>query len=148
MTDFQFRVIASDKEMQDAFSVRDIVFIQEQKVPIDIEMDEFDKSATHFIVYDQTKPIATARIRAHHYNDTAKVERVAVLKEYRKLGVGRELMLFLEGEAAKMGYTTFKLNSQRHAEDFYSKLGYIPTGEPFYEANIEHIAMEKRMKAL
>lgn len=142
MADLQHKIVGTDKELTDAFSIRDIVFIQEQQVPKEIEMDEHDDTATHFIIYDGELPIATARIRPYG-EDTAKVERFAVLKEYRGTGVGASLMNFIEAEAHKMGYHHFRLNSQKHAENFYAKLGFNPIGEPFYEANIEHITMQK-----
>lgn len=140
----QIQIITSKNELNDAFTIRETVFIIEQSVPREIELDEYDQTATHFIAYDQGKPIATARIRPYKEN-TAKVERVAVLKELRGTGIGKQLMVFIEQESAKMGFSTLRLNSQKHAEEFYSKLGYITISEPFYEADIEHVTMEKKV---
>ncbi len=148
MTEYRFQVVESSSEFNDAFSIRDIVFIKEQNVPKEIEMDEHDDKAIHFIVYHTNNPIATARIRPYTHDNTVKVERVAVLKDYRQKGIGKELMKFIENESAKIGYTNLILNAQRHAEPFYGKLGYYIISEPFYEAGIEHVTMEKKIEAL
>ncbi|OEG00049.1 hypothetical protein BHF71_06720 [Vulcanibacillus modesticaldus] len=145
MTQLNYQIVTTRKELNDAFDVRRIVFIQEQHVPEKIEMDKYDDHSTHFIVYHDEKPIATARIRIYNNENTVKIERVAVLKEFRGKGIGKKLMLFAEQEAKKMGFTTFLLNSQRHAEIFYKKLGYITISEPFKEAGIEHVTMKKKI---
>lgn len=144
----KYSIITNSKELTDAYKIREIVFINEQNVPRDIELDEFDEGAIHFIVYLEEDPIATARIRPYSDKETVKVERVAVLKEHRKTGIGNDLMKFVEHEAEKMGYRKARLNSQRHAEQFYSKLGYQTISESFYEADIEHVTMEKKIEAL
>jgi len=140
-------VVDTKKQMEDAYFIRKKVFIEEQNVPREIEIDEYEDVSTHFVVYDGTMPIATARFRPYHDQDTAKFERFAVLKEYRGQGVGRIIMGTVEREAAKNGFTIFLLNAQRHAEGFYDQFGYQTISEPFDEAGIEHVTMEKKIKA-
>ena len=141
------QLVTTKEQLEDAFSVRDIVFIQEQNVPREIEIDEYEGIATHFVIYDQNQPIAAARYRPYQPQGTVKLERFAVLKEYRGQHVGEALLQVVETEAAKNGYTTFRLNAQKHAEGFYAKFGYTPIGEPFNEAGIEHITMIKKTEA-
>jgi predicted GNAT family N-acyltransferase len=133
-------------EKQDAFQVRQAVFIGEQGVPADLESDPHDEQqdTTHFAAYFNGEPVGAARLRK--WNDkTGKVERVAVLESYRKAGVGAALMDKLEQTAMELGLFKLKLNAQLHAKSFYLRLGYHPVGEVFLEANIEHIAMEKKL---
>ncbi|MCF6094052.1 GNAT family N-acetyltransferase [Microaerobacter geothermalis] len=138
-----FKIAQNKEDWQDALKVRKKVFIEEQNVPEEIEIDQYEEISTHFIVYnEQLQPVATARFRSYD-ETTAKIERVAVLPELRGTGLGRELMLFLEKAAKEAGYTKAKLNAQLHAEPFYKKLGYSQISELFYEANIPHVTMVK-----
>jgi len=134
--------VETEQELADAYHIREVVFIDEQEVPKELEMDEFDATATHLILYQGKQPVATARFREYGHQ-LAKIERVAVLKELRGKGLGQKIMRFVEEEAAKQGYQRFRLNAQRHAEHFYAQLGYITISEPFDEAGIEHVTMEK-----
>ncbi|TCS84521.1 GNAT family N-acetyltransferase [Tepidibacillus fermentans] len=143
----EIKVVTNKKELNDAFSIREKVFIEEQNVPKVIEMDEYEEVATHFVVYDGNKPISTARFRKYLNEKTVKFERFAVLKEYRGQGVGRALIKVMEEEARKNGFTTLRLNAQRHAEGFYAKFGYQTISEPFDEAGIEHVTMIKKIEA-
>ncbi|KXG43824.1 GNAT family N-acetyltransferase [Tepidibacillus decaturensis] len=139
-----YKLVTNQQELKDAFSIREVVFIDEQQVPKELEMDEYDNTATHFIVYDDKRPVATARMREYHDPSTVKIERVAVLKDERGKGIGKKLMTFIEQEALKMGFKTLRLNAQRHAETFYKDLGYMTISEAFDEAGIEHVTMEKK----
>lgn len=131
-------------ELEDAFHVRHVVFIEEQGVPADLERDAADASATHFIVKNEDEPIGAARIRLLDA-ETAKVERVAVLASHRGQGIGEKLMRYIEQHAKEKGLFTLKLNAQKHAEPFYLRLGYVSVGPPFEEAGIEHVAMKKNL---
>lgn len=144
---FQIRVVKSEQELQDAFRVRRNVFIEEQEVPEEIEMDDHDtlSSATiHFVAYDQGQPVGASRLRPYQPG-VGKVERVAVLGSERGTGLGRHIMVMMEETAQSNGYEKLKLNAQCHAQGFYEKLGYTPLGDVFEEAGIPHISMEKRL---
>lgn len=138
--------VESDKEYRDVLSIRMTVFVDEQNVPKEEEIDEFEQTATHFIAYDDNgKALATARYRI--VDSIVKVERVAVLKEARGLGLGRQLMLFLEKNALNQGYTHFKLGAQTHAIPFYETLGYAAYGNQFLDGGIPHYFMKKQVKS-
>lgn len=138
------RVVRTDEERRDAFGVRHAVFVEEQGVPEDLELDEHDDAATHFVAYDDGEAIGAARLR--RYDDdppTAKVERVAVLEARRGEGWGRRLMDRLEATAREQGYDRLTMHSQTHAAGFYERLGYERHGAAFEEAGIPHVEMRK-----
>ncbi len=129
-----------EKHKKEISSVRYKVFVIGQNVPIEREIDDDDKRYTHFLAMDGDKPIGTARLTLDGH-----VGRVAVLKGYRKFGVGKELMMQLEEAASEMGFDEIKLNSQLQAIPFYEKLGYEAYGRIFIDAGIEHRCMKKRL---
>ncbi len=141
------RIVQTGREKQDALDVRKFVFIEEQQVPEDLEIDEHDEPSAktvHFVAYVEQIPVGAGRLRT--YTDgVGKVERVAVMKNQRGTGLGAQLMRVIEQEAVRQGYKKLKLNAQCHAQRFYEKLGYHPVGEVFDEAGIDHIAMEKEI---
>lgn len=141
-------MIATDmKEREKAYAIRCKVFIEEQNVPEEIEMDEYDQHADTkhlLLINDKGDAVGTARFRP--YGDgILKIERVAVLAEQRGSGAGRMIMEAIEKEAQKAGYKCMKLGAQLHARPFYESLGYQPYGEVYVEAGIEHIDMLKRI---
>lgn len=118
--------------------VRDTVFIQEQSIDPDIEFDGLDESAVHAIVYSNALPVGTGRIL-----DDGHIGRIAILKAFRGQGLGSKIVLSLIDEATNKGYPRVYLGSQKHAIDFYTKLGFEPFGDEFMEAGIPHLSMEK-----
>jgi len=138
-------LIATKQEhFYDQILIRTNVFIIEQNVPIEEEFDELDKTATQFIVYDQGKAIATARLRV--LGDKAKIERVCVVKEARGKHVGSFIMEAMETHAKGLpGITHMGLNAQLTALPFYERLGYEAYGPVFLDAKIEHRAMRKHL---
>lgn len=136
-------------EIAACLHIRRVVFIDEQKVPEQDELDDLDPVCRHFLATpDKASPpmdaIGTARILFLDA-DTAKAQRVAVLKEHRRGGVGAALMFALEGEAARAGRSTVLLSSQLVAVPFYETLGYEAYGEVFLDAGIEHKMMRKQV---
>ena len=139
-------IIATKQEhFYDQILIRKEVFIIEQEVPINEEYDEHDKTAIQFIVYDDQKAVGAARFRV--VENKGKVERVCVLKSYRKNGVGKLLMDTIE-HYAKTQTTVDKLvlGAQMTALPFYKKLGFTEYGDIFLDANIEHMSMDKKIK--
>ena len=135
------------EELAACLAIRRTVFIDEQKVPEHLELDELDSVCRHFIATpDKSSPlrdaVGTARILFLD-DGTAKAQRVAVLKKARKSGVGAALMFALEGEAARAGRGLLILSSQVSAIPFYEKLGYEAYGDVFMDAGIEHRMMRK-----
>ncbi len=143
------RQIDPAERLDDAISVRREVFIDEQGVPEDREIDGKDAEATHFVAYDGEKPIGVARLRGDdedsNTNDTAKIERVAVVESHRKEGTGRELMNVVEETASSAGYDEIVLHAQLPVVEFYTRLGYEATGDPFEDAGIPHRKMVKSL---
>jgi len=105
-------VAESKAEREDAFQVRKNVFVEEQGVPLTLELDEHDDNASHFIVYSDEQPIGAGRIREIDRN-VGKVERVCVLKEYRGKHLGNMIMLALEEHAKKTGMKKIVLMPNR-----------------------------------
>lgn len=137
------QIITSD-DVAKAFTIRQKVFVEEQKVPEELEIDEFENESIHFLAYVNGEAVGTARMRWQD-NRTAKAERVAVLAHYRGTGVGRELMQAIENEAKHQKATAVQLNAQIQAQPFYERLGYKAYGDIFLDAGIEHIAMKKEL---
>ncbi|QSG15710.1 GNAT family N-acetyltransferase [Halapricum desulfuricans] len=133
-----------DSVYQDALSVRTTVFVEEQGVPADLEVDEHESDAIHLVAYDDDEPIGAARLRRPG-ETTGKVERVAVRSAYRERDVGTALMERLEAVARDRGLETMRLHSQVRAAPFYARFGYERVGERFEEAGIPHVEMRKTL---
>lgn len=129
------------KQIEDALKVRYQVFVEEQQVPEKVEKDGKDELASHFVLYDEEKPIGAGRLRVT--GTVGKVERVCVLSSYRKQGFGKQIIAAMEQYAPHLGVTALVLHAQSHAVPFYKKLGYDITSKPFLEAGIEHVTMQK-----
>jgi predicted GNAT family N-acyltransferase len=142
-------VQVNDQNMlQQAFDVRRKVFVVEQNIPEQLELDEFDQAPTtiHILARDpRGVAVGTARMRPYHEPTVGKVERVAVVPSHRGTGLGRMLMEYLEGMAKQTGFREIRLNAQLQAETFYKRLGYKVLGSPFMEAGIQHISMWKAL---
>ncbi len=134
-------IIADWEKHKDEISfVRYEVFVNEQNVPAELELEEADKRYIHILALDGKNPVATARLTLDGH-----IGRVAVLKKYRKYGIGKQLMLQLEETASEMGFDEIKIDAQCHAVHFYRKLGYDAYGEVFLDAGIDHIHMKKNL---
>lgn len=145
---YQIQRVTTEQELADALSVRRLVFIEEQEVPEDLEIDEhdtLDSGTIHFVVYREGNPVGASRLRTYAPG-VGKIERVAVAKTERGTGLGRQIMLAMEELAKQHGYDSLKLNAQTQAQRFYEKLGYEPFGDLFDDAGIEHIAMVKSIR--
>lgn len=127
---------------QDALAIRYKVFVDEQKVPSDLEIDEFENTSLHLVLYKFNQPIATARMYPVR-KECFKVQRVAVLKKYRGSGIGSLLMKEIEQKAVENKATSLTLGSQNSAIPFYKQLGYTITSEEFMDAGIPHHTMSK-----
>ncbi|KKI93676.1 acetyltransferase [Bacillus sp. SA1-12] len=133
--------VTTKEQLEDAFSVRRTVFVDEQQVPEEEEIDQFEDESTHVVLYDNGEPIGAARIRV--LDGIGKLERICVLSSSRKKGAGKLLVLKLEEIAAAQGVTKLKLNAQTHAIPFYERLGYETVSDVFMDAGIPHVTMIK-----
>lgn len=118
-------------------AIRGKVFIEEQKVPHDIERDDADDTATHFLLTHNSTALACGRVLPD-----GKVGRMAVLKEHRNKGLGRLLLDYIVNHARLNGMRRLYLHAQAHAANFYLDAGFFHFGEPFDEAGIPHVAMD------
>ncbi len=119
-----------------AYPIRLAVFVHEQQVPEELELDDDDPTAWHAVVLDHSKAIATGRLLRN-----GKIGRLAVLKEYRGLGLGSELLKTLVSYGRQEGIKQFFLHAQTTALDFYQRHGFKAIGPVFNEAGIDHIKM-------
>lgn len=137
------KIVETKEEKKQAFQVRTIVFVDEQKVSIEEEIDEFEDEAIHFIGYEDNKPIAASRLR--WVDNYGKLERICIIKEHRGKSYGTEIIKAMEKQVIKKGYTQTKLNAQTRAVEFYKRLGYQVVSGEFLDAGIPHITMTKQL---
>jgi len=137
-----FRVTVAD--YADAFgdlrAVREAVFVREQRVPVELELDALDPRSRHVLARDRDgRAIGTARL-----TPDGRIGRMAVLREWRGSGVGSALLHALLRQARADGRDGVALNAQVEAIPFYARHGFVAHGERFMEAGIEHQAMRLR----
>ncbi|PFZ65991.1 GNAT family N-acetyltransferase [Bacillus wiedmannii] len=138
------KVITELTDLETAFHIRKEVFVKEQSVPLEDEFDTFDKigeKCKHILVYYNDFPVGTGRIR--FVDGAGKLERICILKDYRKYGLGKVIIKALEEIARDKEATKVKLHGQTQAEGFYKKLDYQTSSNVFMEDGIPHILMTK-----
>jgi predicted GNAT family N-acyltransferase len=128
---------ASAPELEMVRAIRQAVFVEEQAVPVELELDGLDGDAEHFLARLGSLPVATARAR--HTPNGWKIERVAVLGAQRRLGVGRLLIEHVLGHAPP-GKRVY-IHAQESALGFWERLGFVAEGPSFDEAGISHRRM-------
>nr|WP_321498569.1 GNAT family N-acetyltransferase [uncultured Methanolobus sp.] len=124
---------------EDAYSVRKAVFVIEQDITEELEIDDNDKRSTHLIIYDEATAVATGRLFAD--DEGFHIGRICVLKEYRKMKLGKMVMEMLIEKAISQGAKSIHLSSQLYAIGFYRKFGFEEYGETYDDSGIEHISM-------
>lgn len=128
---------------QDALNLRTKVFVEEQGFLY--ERDEFDDRAIHLVMYVREKPVATCRVYIKEDHKTFMFGRLCVLKEYRGMHLGREMLKSAEETVKENGGSAIILHAQYHAKGFYEKCGYTQFGEIDYEQNKPHAWMRKEI---
>jgi predicted GNAT family N-acyltransferase len=131
--------IGTEAELARAYSIRLRVFVKEQGVPREIELDDDDRWATHFLAFVGPRAIGTARVVLDH--DTAKIGRMAVLKSYRRRGVGAKLLTRAIAAARQKKARKIYLHAQVAVSRFYRSLNFYSVGPVFDEAGIAHRKM-------
>lgn len=128
--------------IEQARSVRQAVFIDEQGIDPVLEYDDLDSVCIHFVGTMDGEPVTTARLRPLG-NGIGKVERVATLASARGNGHAQKIMLDIECVAKEQALNTLKLGAQLTALPFYERLGYEAYDDEFLDANIPHRMMKK-----
>ncbi len=134
----------TEPQLREALEVREAVFIREQGIDPDIEIDEFDAICWHAIAYLDGEPVGTARLILED-RFTARIGRVSVLAEARGVGVGKALMRLVEDYARREGITRIVLDAQVQVIPFYEQLAYTAVGEVFVDAGILHRRMQRNL---
>lgn len=136
--------ITTKDELETAFYIRKEVFVSEQGVSLEDEFDQYDQlnnGCDHILVYYNGEPVGTGRVRV--VEGVGKLERICILKQYRKYGLGKVIIEALERIVEKRGVSSVKLHGQVQAQGFYHKLGYDVSSDAFMEDGIPHILMVK-----
>lgn len=134
--------VANEKELNDAFAIRRIVFVDEQNVHPDEEYDEFETTSTHFLARADGEPCGTARWR--RTSNGVKLERFAVLPTFRGKGVGKALVQTVLNDVFSQQpepIESIYLHAQVTAMPLYAGFGFVPVGAIFDEAGIPHCKM-------
>ena len=133
--------IAADRTALHALRRR--VFVDEQGVAADLELDGLDDDSIHAVAHDSAGTVVgTGRLVAGP-KGTARIGRMAVEGPARGNGVGAAVLALLESAAADAGCRRCEVHAQTHAVGFYQRAGYLAQGPPFFEAGIAHVAMVK-----
>jgi len=143
LSDLSLRIATSEEDVLKVLVVRGIVFIEEQRVDWEGEIDEFEKTATHFLGEVGGQPVATGRLR-HLEDGWVKIERIAVRPHWRGKGYAKEIVTFMLDHAVAMGAKKFKMHAQVYLEDFYRKFGFVREAGVFVECGIDHIFMTRK----
>ncbi len=123
-----------------AAPIRFTVFVEEQGVPRDIELDEMDADCIHAVAFEDKEAVATGRLLPDGH-----IGRMAVLKQWRGRGIGGHILNALMDEARARGQREAVLSAQVHAAPFYRSHGFVEEGAEYLEAGIAHRDMRRRL---
>lgn len=148
----QVRLAATPEERALAFAVRHDVFVLEQGVPPELELDELDEAADHVLAYAGELAVGAGRLAVEPagfagtdpgLGPVGHLGRLAVRREARGSGLGIGLVHAIEARAAQRGLRVVVLGAQTHAVGFYERLGYTAYGEVFDDAGLPHRWMRR-----
>ncbi|MHB1843783.1 MAG: GNAT family N-acetyltransferase [Deltaproteobacteria bacterium] len=151
MSEVRIEAVKGPGDLAAALAIREVVFIEEQAVPQDIERDDQDETAFHVLAMQGGHAVGTGRLVAGQEPPTGergkwgRVGRMAVLASHRKGGVGRLVLQALEAHARKLELAGIVLHAQVMSKGFYEREGYEPFGAVFEEAGMPHVKMSKRL---
>ena len=141
----EIKLAESKEDYAKCVYVRTLVFTVGQQCPVNIEIDEHEDTAHHYVLLNDDEPIAAARWRSYG-EGIAKVERIAVLDNHQGKGYGRQIVQYITDELhANAAINKVVMHAQDHALPFYEKIGYQIEGEGFIEANIPHHKIVKEV---
>jgi predicted GNAT family N-acyltransferase len=139
----EVREARDDAERRAALALRHEVFVDEQGVPPELEIDEHDDAALHLVALDGGRIVGTCRLVDAH--DRATFGRLVVARAARGAGIGSALLGEAERRARALGRERMVLAAQTAALGLYERAGYTARGEVFLDAGIEHVTMEKAL---
>ncbi|MBI4339615.1 MAG: GNAT family N-acetyltransferase [Chloroflexi bacterium] len=138
------KAVETPQEMAQSKALRLQVFVEEQGIPAEAEMDELDATAFHAIAFQDGSVVGTGRLLADSPAD-GRIGRMAVAQPFRRQGVGSQVLAFLEREASRRGIRRITLHAQAHVQVFYAHRSYREVGQPFLEVGIPHVEMVKEL---
>ena len=144
MQERKFEIEVYDRLPEGGRVVREKVFVEEQG--FEFEFDETDAFATHLVLSDDGKPVATCRFFRSAEDGVYLIGRIAVMPEYRGKGVGAMIVSEAEKMAAEAGGNFAVVHAQTRASGFYAGLGYVAFGEPDDEEGVPHVWMRKALR--
>jgi predicted GNAT family N-acyltransferase len=126
----EIRITRTDDGIAEAQTIRNQVFVEEQKISLALDLDGHDDSAYHALAYDNGKPVGTARL-VPDGNRGATMARIAVLPEYRSNGIAGRLIKAVEAKGRELNLATIAIHPHEHLRDYYGSKGYdfVKTGE-------------------
>ncbi len=145
---YSTRIALTQADIGAALEVRRIVFVEGQGVGHDIERDGLDDEAIHAVVELDGQIVGAGRMVPQASEDggtVARIGRMAVLLGHRRQGMGTNVLRALEEEARHRGWTSVELHAQSYVQRLYARAGYRVVGEPYMEADIEHVTMVKAL---
>ena len=138
--------VNNNENLKDCLEIREKVFIEEKNVPVEIENDCYDKiteECDHFLIKLDNENVGTLRCYLKDENQV-KLQRFCILREYRKLGIGKKVLSYIENYY-KINKKAIIMDAKYEAVGFYEKCGYKKVSDVFIEADIEHITMLKNI---
>lgn len=149
--------VARPADLPSAYALRHEVFVVGQDVPAEIERDELDETAVHAVAIDDDgRTVGTGRLVNGRIGADLRLEpgtpgtvgtigRMAVASQGRGAGVGRAILDLLVEQTRALGLPLAELHAQLHARAFYERAGFVPFGEVYLEAGIEHVGMRREL---
>lgn len=137
----QIELLDWKRARDQASRIREAVFVREQGVPLEIEMDALDDTCLHALAYEAGVPVGTGRLLPDGH-----IGRMAVLPSARGRGVGSAILARLMAAARERGDPEVLLSAQVHAIGFYRAHGFEPEGDEYLDAGIPHRAMRRRLE--
>lgn len=141
MTGLRCQAIDTPADWVWACAIRLAVFVDEQRVPFEEELDEHDRDAFHVLAWLDERPVGTGRLVIE--GEGGRIGRMAVLPAARGAGVGSAALGELLAEARRRGLRAVHLAAQLHARPFYARFGFVAGGPHFRDAGIWHQRMER-----
>lgn len=144
MDGLEVKLVETEAELEGAIGVRMRVFVVEQAIPAEEELDQEDAAATHVLARYRGQVIGAGRLVLGE-DLTAHIGRMAVDQPWRSQGVGGRILRYLEAEARNQGMVRSSLHAQEYVKGFYAAHGYREHGDIFLEVDIPHIEMRKEL---